>query len=82
MSDENPEPPVPDSEFMVIATAHLTCPVCDDKIPVPILGRLADSAGWQVLETRPDMTETWAHTWGHEQRDEPPPPNKFWKEVH
>lgn len=60
-------------DFMVIANASMSCPFCNDLVPVPILGRIGpNKEGLPVLETKADMSDTWAHSWIHEERGDEP----------
>ena len=68
------EPRADDEEapFTHFAEGKVTCPVCGVHIAVPVLARIdRDWEGVQRMETQPDMTELWAHTWGHEAKEQP-----------
>jgi hypothetical protein len=52
--------------FSSFGQGAVACPACNETIPVPVLARITRSDAGQELETKPDMTELWAHTWAHE----------------
>lgn len=53
----------------------IVCPVCEETIPVPIECEIENGEnawlGTATLNCTPDMSDLWAHMWGHEAVTEP-----------
>lgn len=53
-------------QWSVFAEGKITCPQCQQPIPVPVLARMNASETEQALELQPDMAEAWAHSFTHD----------------
>lgn len=61
--DEAADPFFDDRPMQPFANdGKVTCPECDEQIPVPILARMNGGSHMQV---EPDLSEVWAHAWTH-----------------
>lgn len=61
---EQPEHDLDATPWAVFAQGAVACPVCGGQVPVPVLARITGESD-PHLDTRPDMTEMWAHSWTH-----------------
>ena len=49
-------------DWTPFAKGHVECPLCDQRLPVPVKARIADDE----LQTEADTAEVWSHIWAHE----------------
>lgn len=68
---EAADPFFDDRPWAQFAEGKVACPQCGEEIAVPVLARI-NGESEQRIETQPDLTELWSHTWAHGQPKESP----------
>jgi hypothetical protein len=62
--DEAADPFFDDRPWTPFAEGKIICPGCGEDIPVPVVARINGEAT-PAIQTEPDLTEVWAHSWRH-----------------